>query len=795
MEPPNPKNLTEDEWQEIVAAIEPECMPLTIQNISLRHGLKWPRRSRFWDTFTVEECCKRSYDELSKLRGMGLNKLDTIIRCLCRIAEDPDLHTQESTSDESFYDRLVNSGNDWWALTRALWSEICSSIPEEQQHLPIKPIAHNLGLKWPSTRWDDFQIKDCINKSAQDLLSTPKIGKTKMRVIALSLAYVASGGNEANGTCEDASIFEHAVLKNLKNRELSVYERRVLEIVNKDTLEELAAEFGVTRERIRQVESLIIRRIQSSSLRENLTQIIGICKDKVIKQHSEKRFIKHIQIEDIAGEMSDEEKLAISFHHRHIDKWLSSFLTRKDHGWFVGDSAEFKQIEKLGKKLNSLQLPISTDQVVTVTGISKPDLIAYLEITGVASHVDGYVSPRSHGASHAKRIIPVYDFALSSGLGFWRTDELIKQSVSGINSASYRNHYISVRSAKHLFATSSNFTAILRHSQRPQKKISEAEKAGLDIVPDDNAGTTSDQKLSDVLHNSWPISGKNIRKLIDSDVYSSSDINESWIAKLASDPSTYRIAPGVYAPHGYEQDLDRLNRARQIALNKRDLRAYCFAKRSGENTEEIYPLWDAEQEQRWYRKIRKRTDDPLLHSLVSIARQDLWPEQCDRERLEILDLKVSSKFQITPNWINSRSYRSPTLEETLVVSRYARDIAPVSWVRANSLLSSISVTSEYGVSAVILGVALGLLDHDKRPWWKPVPASSEFDEKWAQLESLHLEGDPPSWQHLTIQRILEDSLERSSKMELGFVKRDTLENIIACLGSTTTPEEDQIFDE
>ena len=146
--------------------------------------------------------------------------------------------------------------------------------------------------------------------------------------------------------------------------------------------------------------------------------------------------------------------------------------------------------------------------------------------------------------------------------------------------------------------------------------------------------------------------------------------------------------------------------------------------------------------------------------------------------MKILDLKISSQFEIKPSWIINRTYRAPSLPETLTALRYSHDIGPLSWIRANHILCSSQITDEVGISAVALGIALGLLDKTKRPWWQKVPVSKDFSNIWSEIEALHLEDSPPTWQHPCIQKMLQTAKIQADAQKLSFVRRDTLHNIL-----------------
>jgi hypothetical protein len=185
------------------------------------------------------------------------------------------------------------------------------------------------------------------------------------------------------------------------------------------------------------------------------------------------------------------------------------------------------------------------------------------------------------------------------------------------------------------------------------------------------------------------------------------------------------------------------------------------------------------QEQLWFRKLQKKSDDdPLLRTFISIADQSKWPEQLDSEALKLMEHTVSAKFLEVPSWINARSYNVPDLVTTLTTLGYARHVAPLSWIRANHITCAWKLIEESGISVLICGLALGLLDPGKRAWFKPIPAANDFDQNWGRIESLFMDKAIPDWSHPVIQGYFETARVLAAKGELGFVKSESLNNFI-----------------
>lgn len=776
-----------ERWNDLVNSILPEHLPRRIASLASSFGLPWPSKSK-WQDLTVAQCCTSSVDELLDLPTMGRKKLRTILLILAYLVDNPEHGDQQVFSECGqlpSYTTLASAEMPWLHISDDQWRVMCDLIPPELQTTRIKTIAHDLGLKWPAKKnWDDVCVKNYLSHSLNQLSKIPQLGRVKRRSVFLAIAYLATSDQENPSDIEkELDIWDHPVLQKLTERERAVFDQRILQPTGKETLESLGEHYNLTRERIRQIEKLIIKRIKSSSLASTLSTILLAYEKTVfLPRHVEEPFLLVEALDDFLHLLPKEVALAISVRFKTIPLWLSSFTLETGCGWFLGSQEEWNAIAEAVGRLGDDLPSLKCERLASMTGVSRAAFIAHALLTKSGSIVHGYFIPSKAGRAHAKRATILCEAALNADRVFWSHLELIQHAVGSVDRYSFRSFRLSMSNNSRLFLTTPGYVACLRHEQVPSQGGALGE-----VVEDYPSGEEEEDGtprgvLRDVLLEEWPITGTNISQIFRRRAPDAGTSDNSLLPILSSDPLTCRLAPGIYAPVDCDNSSPRFERARRLALDDKDLRSYCFVKRSGESPTGFFPLWDGEQEQRWYRKLRKREDCPLLSTLAFVATQEQWPEQSPKETLELLDLKISARFLITPSWIAARSYRSPSVGEALTTLRYAYDIGPLSWIRANQILCSSQMMDEAGITTVILGIALGLLDDAKRPWWEPVPASANFIEIWNGLEKLHLHEELPSWKHPFILEKLHLSLEKAEANSLAFVTSPTLINIFQGFG-------------
>lgn len=770
-------------WVELTDGIDEDVYPLLVSNIAKELDLYWPKNGTVFTSLTVGDCLVPTLDSLLGMASMGKKKAITIVQMLTYLVENPKefTKTKPEASDISLYTLLDKNPNNWREIAIEHWAYIRKNIPADQYDKKIERFAYDLGLKWPQRNWGLWTVRDSLTDSFHNLARKRGIGKSKLETIVRILIYLCAPTETNSPENTKDELFSHPVILALKKRERDIFEKRLLTVYEKPTLEELGQEYNVTRERIRQVEREIKKKIAASGLKKKLKELLGAyVKCELLTPYSDRRYLLRSEVPSIATTLSSELVLAIALSYNNIYQLLSAVAKEAPSGWYIGKRSKYNKVAKKLKRELEGYLPAPTESLANKLDLETKELIAVSLLNRIATPEGVLMLPLKTGRADANRAAKCFETAISNDRRLWFIEDLIEKSSRNSSPQNQRLYKISISRCPRLFISTPAYVSQLDHSiqivattNNPDQPL-DVDKEYAETDDNGNFGV-----LRQLLEREWPITSTNIRELTRQAPYLTSLADNSLLVSLYSIPGCKRLAPGVYGPKDYIDHPTKIKKARKLTMDAGDIRAFCFARRSGEKCEEIFPLWDAHQEQLWFRKIQKKSeDDPLLRSFISIANQKKWPEQIETETLKLMEHTVSAKFVIEPSWINNRSHNVPDLAATLTALRYAQDIAPLSWIRANHITCTWQLAEESGVSVLICGLALGLLDATRCPWWKPIPASRDFDANWQRIQSLYLEKDMPDWNHPVIQKYFEQARVLAANKKLGFVKSDSLDQFI-----------------
>lgn len=246
------------------------------------------------------------------------------------------------------------------------------------------------------------------------------------------------------------------------------------------------------------------------------------------------------------------------------------------------------------------------------------------------------------------------------------------------------------------------------------------------------------------------------------------------------------LAPGLYDLRNWIADAGRVDRARTLLLNEKDVRRYSFAKHSGDDLESMYPLWDSEQEMRWAHWARDVLDSDMFGSLMAVTDPQRWPMVDESSRTQWTQLKSDCRWRHKVTWNDDLPSDIPSVRDVLLVAQYARLSGRISWIRANYLLGATQVTERIGLTSVVLSIILGLVAPTGKSRWLVQSKHSEFDREWVNYENLLL-GDPePSWR----SSVFQDRFSRASLLaasgELGWVEANEI-SVLRSLSTSVAP--------
>lgn len=578
---PDLDGFPDERWQELKGGIEEEYHELLISDIANRLKLPWPKSGQF-TTLTVSKCL---FPRLSRLLGMssiGEKKAVTILRVLTYLYENPVKPQEKTASHESSAKELIAKFPDEWrSIITQRWDEVKQLIPKEYHKKTIQELANDMGLKWPEGNWKSWTVSHCLTESFNDLGSIRGIGGKRLETIAKILIHLSGPIDKHTLESSTDALWSHPVISGLIDREREIFERRLLTVYEKPTLEELGQQYTVSRERIRQIEKDIKRKITASGLKTQLKAILGdYIKCKLLAPYTNRRYLPMSDVPSITVSLSPQLILAIALNYKSIYKLLSDIAVEAPSGWYFGKRSEFRTMtKKLDRELGAL-LPAPTECLADRLELEQKELIAVSRLNQIAVSEGVLMLPHKTRRTDANRAARCFETAISYNRHFWPIDELIEKSIGPLSPQNQRLFRISISRSPRLFISTPAYVSQLNHSIETEairhKSVQPLEIENGDV--DSESDSCNFSILSQLLEEEWPITGTNIREYTSHEPYQIQLADSSLIAMLCSIPECTRLAPGIYGPKDYMNYSAKLKKARKLTMDERDIRAYCFAR-------------------------------------------------------------------------------------------------------------------------------------------------------------------------------------------------------------------------
>lgn len=756
--------------------------PYAVEDLRLgrEHGLS-VRLVNCCAQYTVKELILMGSAGRMKLRSYGKTCEQEFLKFL---EQNPSPLPPQAASGESVLEAALAcaeaSQNPIRDISAAHWTAITQAISPEYASRTVRSLALDLGLTWPKTAkrnevWRTVTIGEYLRESPQEIRRRKTHGRIKLRTIIKAITYCAreSISSDPAKTLKKETILDHQIFCGLDKRERFVLEHRLCkgEYSGMLTLEEIASEFSVTRERIRQVEKIIIDAIKATSLKN---QAIVIEQNLLARLRAKFRHIPD-NYESISREISAEEWLSIHINETTFTTWLDVNFIKKKQGWFLGKAEEFRAVEEKFSDFKYSLLPLPIEIVASIVKEEAGVVETHFELTGGAEIYCGYLINKGEGRARSIRGVMLHRHLCVT------KDKLASLLEVGmaLNFCSSITDYRSLRDAsinnKSILVSNGSFLFALRCTSN-EGNDSPITVQNIGIAKTELFSSSADSVFH-FIERHWPVTLNSAIERFNT-LYTDSNLNDASVqVMMAIDPRIRRLSPGIYAPQAtkLEADEDRLLKARKLALTEPAIRAYCFAKESGEDPLQLFPLWDSTQEQMWYRWLLKRSSGELMDALVYVCDQSKWPIQTQSERLDIKESKIDARFELKPSWIANRSFRCPSFEDILLCCRHAVKHGCLSWIGANAILGGSFTSSEIGANAVIILSALGILEPRGAHWRHKIALAEGGQAQSSELEQIYLTHNGSCcWGDPLVKRKISAAISRAELRQLGFIRAETL---------------------
>lgn len=673
-------------------------------------------------------------------------------------------------SSEPSFEILRAHEKPWNLITEEMWSAWGQRL-KSKASLRVSDVASILELRWPGNM-RSATLGDFIAVSLEEFSGLHRMGKVKMKTIVLSVAYSVYYDDQPELDSIER-ILDLPALRNLDERERFILEKRLLVPERLQmTLEAVSREQGVTRERIRQVEKIILNRLKESACGTRIGQLLEASKADIFQRLSVgELYLTSEQLIAKEHEFGGPQLLAIYLEGRTLRAWLDARFFKIKDCWFCGTTEEWSTIERRLAGWRAEQLPLPEAVVAGSSNVTVREARSYFRCSGHAVPFEGYFLPS--GNVLAKRSARLHAFIAAeawSGKDPAFAAEACSEATGvgdGIDHA--RHGYRAIMSTPSLFLASPGAVVPI-HQASPWRPT---RIEFIEDFEDTSNIPNAESKIVSVVRRIGPSTLNAAIEACGKDP--NVEVAPGSVGAIVSQSRRFvRLAPGLYDVRDCANYPDRIEQARALMLNERDVRRYCFAKHSGEELASMYPLWDAEQEKRWALWGKSALASDVWGSLMVVSSPEEWPKGSALNYADWAQWKADGRWRYKVTWNDDLPTDIPSVRDVLLVAQYCRLVGHITWIRANHVLGATQVTERAGLSAVVLGVILGLVAPSGRTRWLSQRSHPEFDREWIDYENLLIADPELSWNNPIFQSRFSRASLRAASGELGWVEANEI---------------------
>lgn len=578
------------------------------------------------------------------------------------------------------------------------------------------------------------------------------------------------------------------IMSELAERDRAVLERRYGFLTGRiETLEEIAVDYHVTRERIRQIEAKNLRRIGRSKLGRRLRSAFDQeISDRLMAATENLGFVKDGETSQLLRKLPAADRFAIDVLYEDRDKFLRKFARRWHGGWILPPLTKEELQELLRQvrvRLASICLPVAFSELTA--GMPERSARTAIELGTDLSLVEGYLIAGRVGA-RPLRTIRLHRCLVAAG-GVLEVGDLIaryRQTAPNDKRSSVRDAMIVMLMAPHLFlgvfdrhwfglGEPGQFAETLEPGDEPPEEDSDGE--GVQTRPDEEGIRAL---LRQILLDEGPLRFVDLRERAARCLRGKSPHSVGPI--LLTSGEFVRPLPGIYAvPEQVPAAAAILYDPPTFLLAEEQVRYLAEARYAGEPFGR-YPMWTPEAEYALCRWAQANCNPPIFESLLAVASIHLWPVSPDeRQHWSTLQrthsrycLAVLPRYPIRQLW--------PPLDRLLAACIVARQNNGLSWITANRVLKR---RLDAHVSPGLLALMVALDALEAPPQWQMFhKAGHRLTEIVQRLSrALHEQGSL-DWNSSVGEALLDELMNARHAAILGWVHDDVVDDLLATAG-------------
>ena len=508
-----------------------------------------------------------------------------------------------------------------------------------------------------------------------------------------------------------------------------------------ETLEEIGADYGVTRERIRQIEKRALKRMRVRIRRVPFADLVTSASPEVWLQISEGLgWISDSQVDAALRNLDGNIQLALELTGTAPGNWLSANATRAAHGW-IGTPVDPELTKSAASELGAFRnLPLPRS-FFEANGANRPlHTEAALRIELGLELDQGYVVQSKPGR-RMRRALGLHRILVSAAVPLG-TERLIPfyHQLCPSDLCSARDAEIVMQAAPHLFIETFDHVwfgvgacgipAILDDSVLCLHKHQPA-NADTDVHDDSETCISS---LFAALERRGP---ERLLTLYQNaaDILPPGRSPNSVGPTLLSNPHLFvRLLPGVYGlRHQVPPPEELLSNPPPYLLDNNQLRLLALARRAGERRN-VFPLWSAEGEFALARWGRHQGAPENFRSMLAVADIDAWPISLS-ERSHWRDIaRREGRFELA-DALRHDAFTRPELDRLLAACIEAVNAGDLNWMAVNRMAGR-RIDSHASASVMAILLALGALSSESAApstWQSPHRATERARDLRAQM--------------------------------------------------------------
>lgn len=816
------KLVIDDHYNEIMQSHDPEeFIPAAIYDkwrVSLADTIYANQNMRelaaeinlWWPTTRYDEKLSDylGYD-ISSIRTIptfGRKKIRTLILCVTHAAYKYDRiefakdninnNDQNATQQSSLtFEELLDSEKPYKEISIDLWESWCESINKSPSaSLPLAEIAYRIGLDWTYTKRDE-----CVSKystlSLREIRCLPGLGKKKIKTLILCIASLilipqpvdvshdSDDYQENEFTYSKINIDE---INSLIRKELVTLSEREQIITSgrygigdkhPSTLEEIAVDLGITRERVRQLLKVVVEKLKISSIGKLLPRMISRLDadefwERVSNQYNIifKSDVNRAFERQIHGEFI----LALDCCEMSVTKWLSSIAHEGAHAWYRASLTQYELgilMQEFEGLIQQTDLPLPLATISQHLGISEQDAGMLICISSEYVIFDRYVLKGRIGP-RARRTVHLHQLLNSEG-SFLTLHDLTERHNSEYSNerCSTRDADIVMREAPHLFVLLGDKGWCSIGCYKADWECSE-EQAAISIDPEQQIDLI--EAAADEINNVTSIivailRNRGLSNFMDI-VNEFKEITGASYSEHSVGPMLYtrdafvKFAPSIYGLREHLQGFGQ--NTSDLLLNEADCQLFTMARYAGEDFGS-FPLWSPAMEYKWCQWAEQNVNDELRGALYYIASPDDWPiyDKLIKEwKYKAAQCSYTYCFLREPKYGESNL---PDIRSIYSLIRYAKDNGSISWISANRVLGR-RIDDYHTAIDIAFLVCFGIVEPAEN-WQKLHHVKEEAEDIECKLSMMLHCGQGASWKSPAGDLLLDTFTIGINSFDMGWV--------------------------